>query len=419
MKLLCLSNGHGEDGIACRILRELRSLANHKASGIEDIVALPLVGEGHAYREAGIPIIGQVKAMPSGGFVYMDGRQLARDLGGGLLALTQAQIQTVRAWGKGGGQILAVGDIVPLLFAWISGAPYGFVGTAKSDYYLRDETGPLVRQTRFERFEGWAGSDYLPWERWLMGHRRCRAVFPRDRLTAENLRQWPLPVFDLGNPMMDGLGEAADQESEHTRWAWESGELTWALMPGSRPPEAYANWGVILRGVQAWVEQWPHPLRFVGAIAPSLPLDMFQQPLIQAGWQPTADPHTFCQRHNQLCLRSTGFADTLQQAQGAIAMAGTATEQMVGLGKPVITYPGNGPQFTPAFAEAQTRLLGCSVWLCDRPTETPEIIKTWQTHPEQRQHIATNGQRRMGRPGAAARIAQTLVTHLGSASPKP
>jgi len=64
-------------------------------------------------------------------------------------------------------------------------------------------------------------------------------------------------------------------------------------------------------------------------------------------------------------------------------------------------------------------LLGCSVLLCDRPTETPEIIKTLQAHPDRRQQIATNGQRRMGRPGAAARIAQTLVTHLGTTRPEP
>jgi len=39
-------------------------------------------------------------------------------------------------------------------------------------------------------------------------------------------------------------------------------------------------------------------------------------------------------------------------------MAGTATEQFVGLGKPAIAIPGIGPQFTAAFAEAQSRHLG-------------------------------------------------------------
>ena len=39
-------------------------------------------------------------------------------------------------------------------------------------------------------------------------------------------------------------------------------------------------------------------------------------------------------------------------------MAGTAAEQAIGLGKPVIQIEGKGPQFTQTFAEAQRRLLG-------------------------------------------------------------
>ncbi|HEY9641810.1 MAG TPA: hypothetical protein V6C57_15080, partial [Coleofasciculaceae cyanobacterium] len=133
MKLLCLSNGHGEDAIALRILQALQ-----QQPVPPKISALPIVGEGQAYTRHGISLAGAVKAMPSGGFIYMDGHQLARDLQGGLLQLTRAQLKTVKDWGKQGGMILAVGDIVPLLFAWWSGAPYAFVGTAKSEYYLRD-----------------------------------------------------------------------------------------------------------------------------------------------------------------------------------------------------------------------------------------------------------------------------------------
>ncbi|NJL23354.1 MAG: hypothetical protein HC895_25115, partial [Leptolyngbyaceae cyanobacterium SM1_3_5] len=111
MQLLCLSNGHGEDAIALRILQALQ-----QRSPDAKIAALPLVGEGHAFTEGGIAIVGAVKQMPSGGFVYQDGREFVRDLRGGLLKLTLAQRKTVQAWAKSGGVILAVGDIVPLLF---------------------------------------------------------------------------------------------------------------------------------------------------------------------------------------------------------------------------------------------------------------------------------------------------------------
>ncbi|WP_421655016.1 hypothetical protein [Leptothermofonsia sp. ETS-13] len=170
------------------------------------IEALPIVGEGHAYTQAGIPLIGSVKAMPSGGFIYMDGKQLARDIQGGLLQLTIAQLKAIRTWAKETGTpplktqnsklktqnllptphppplILAVGDIVPLLFAWFSGVPYAFVGTAKSEYYIRDEAGWLPRESWWsDRLQRWTGCIYHPWERWLMSHPRCKAVFPRAR----------------------------------------------------------------------------------------------------------------------------------------------------------------------------------------------------------------------------------------------
>ncbi|HCF26770.1 MAG TPA: hypothetical protein DEV81_06080, partial [Cyanobacteria bacterium UBA11049] len=97
LRLLCLSNGHGEDIIAVRILQELQ-----QRSTSFNITALPLVGEGRAYTQVGIPLIGSVKTMPSGGFIYMDGRQLMRDLKGGLLQLTLAQLGVIKSWARGG-----------------------------------------------------------------------------------------------------------------------------------------------------------------------------------------------------------------------------------------------------------------------------------------------------------------------------
>ena len=60
MKILFLSNGHGEDGIAVQVLQALR----HQDSELE-LCALPIVGEGNAYRKAEVPIISPVKTLPS------------------------------------------------------------------------------------------------------------------------------------------------------------------------------------------------------------------------------------------------------------------------------------------------------------------------------------------------------------------
>lgn len=412
MKLLCLSNGHGEDTIALRILQELQ---HHPAQ--PELAALPIVGEGTAYTQHNIPLAGHVQTLPSGGFIYMDSRQLARDLRGGLLKLTRMQLQTARNWAKTGGVILAVGDIVPLLFAWWSGAPYAFVGTAKSEYYLRDEQGMLPRRSWFERLESWSGSVYLPWERWLMHHPRCRAVFPRDRLTTLILKRWNIPVYDLGNPMMDGL------EATEAPFSVDAPEdyplLTLALLPGSRVPEAYQNWQVILQAVAALIRTFPNKtLLLLAAIAPNLDRAELRHYAESMGWRintttPQNTTDLWLTQYRTTLVLTPSFNTCLHQADFAIAMAGTATEQFVGLGKPVITIPGQGPQFTPAFAEAQTRLLGPSITLVDSPNAVVRAVQSLLADPDRLQLIARSGRTRMGEPGASRRIAQHLMETFG------
>ena len=81
------------------------------------------------------------------------------------------------------------------------------------------------------------------------------------------------------------------------------------------------------------------------------------------------------QRKATLILSQQSFNDYLYEADLAVAMAGTATEQFVGLGKPAIAIPGTGPQFTPAFAEAQSRLLGPSLILVKHPSEVATAMQ--------------------------------------------
>ena len=427
IRLLCLSNGHGEDVIAVRILQELQQHSTFK------IAALPIVGEGQAYTRMGISLIGSVRTMPSGGFIYMDGRQLARDVRGGLLQLTLAQLRAIRKWAKQGGVILAVGDVVPLLFAWLSGVTYAFVGTAKSEYYLRDEAGWLPRRSR-SRWDGWSGSVYLPWERWLMSRSRCQAVFPRDSLTAQILQKWAIPAYDLGNPMMDGLEPAGPRNmfyGSDAELQEQARALVILLLPGSRPPEAYANWQEILAAVPNLLVAFrERSLLFLGAIAPGLNLDPLCQGLVQVGFQedlrrgdtpgrpyssliPDPDALTFVQQNATVVLTQQAFNDCLYAADLTIAMAGTATEQFVGLGKPAIALPGRGPQFTPAFAEAQTRLLGPSLILVKQPTQVAKEVQSLLRDPDRLQLIAENGSQRMGTPGAAQRITACLIERLG------
>lgn len=400
IKLLCLSNGHGEDVIAVRILQELQQLT------CINIAALPLVGEGHAYTQSSIPIIGTVQTMPSGGFIYMDGRQVLRDLRYGLLKLTLSQIKVVRSWAKGGA-ILAVGDIVPLLFAWASGANYAFVGTAKSEYYRRDESSWHPRRSPLSRLENLSDSVYHPLDRYLMRHPRCNAVFPRDTITTKTLQKWAIPAFDLGNPMMDGL-----EPHNLLNLKPDSQRLTILLLPGSRPPEAYENWRNILIAVTELIAAFPtQPLVFLGAIAPTLSLEPLCQSLIDSGF--SQEKLTFKHKNASVILTQNAYNDCLHQADLAIALAGTATEQFIGLGKCAIAFPGNGPQYTYAFAEAQSRHLGLSLILLEHPKQVADAVRSLLQNPQKLEQIAKNGYQRMGKPGAARRIAQCLIKQFG------
>ena len=435
LRLLCLSNGHGEDIIAVRILQELQ-----QRSTSFNIAALPLVGEGRAYTQVGIPLIGSVKTMPSGGFIYMDGRQLMRDLKGGLLQLTLAQMGAIRSFShnqpdrdRQASAILAVGDIVPLLFAWLSGANYAFVGTAKSEYYVRDENGNLPGRSPFTRLENWSGSVYHPWERWLMSHSRCQAVFPRDSFTTQTLQKLSIPAFDLGNPMMDNLEPVTSLDISDSQ---KRRSLTILLLPGSRPPEAYNNWQQIIAAVSGLMVTFSdRNLIFLAAIAPSLNLEPLCQTLVNAGFvgegsleisgveqiihlnpplqeSKFQNPLTFKQKNAYVILTQQAYNECLHIAEVAIAMAGTATEQFVGLGKPAITFPGNGPQFTYTFAEAQSRHLGASVTLVEHPQQVADAMHSLLNDRERLKLIAENGLRRMGKPGAAKRIAQCLIERI-------
>jgi uncharacterized protein (TIGR03492 family) len=237
--------------------------------------------------------------------------------------------------------------------------------------------------------------------------------------------------------MMDGLevsNAGFSKETQATQAAIEVGErfrsgqssiplvelqqLTFVLLPGSRPPEAYQNWQIIVQAVSALLLAFGNQrqLLFLGAIAPQLDSAPLQRTLESFGWQADIVPNLnqsdqllFKQYRARLVLTKSGFNSCIHQADFALAMAGTATEQFVGLGKPAITFPGEGPQFTPKFAEAQTRLLGPAITLVEQPAHVVSVVQSLLREPDRLQLIQANGIRRMGTPGAAERIAQCLM----------
>jgi uncharacterized protein (TIGR03492 family) len=400
VEILCISNGHGEDQIAVAICLELEKLSI-------STLALPMVGTGHAYRSARIPIVEEVaQDMPSGGFVRMDGRHLWGDMRQGLAGLTGKQLRFAWQWSKqsryNSRLILAVGDIVPLLFAWLpsvfGGCDFAFLATAKSEYYWRDRNGTLPGMRK-----PFGGSIFYPWERSLMRSRHCKAAFVRDCLTADTLnKSFGMSVLHLGNPMMDGL------EPKGLDFNLKEDEWIITLLPGSRPPEAYENWLCLLTAAQSVARTIANKILFLAAIASALDLEQLEQILIKKGWT-KIDELTFQQGITHLQLVLKGFGDCLHACHLGLAMAGTATEQAIGLGKPIIAITGKGPQFTSKFAQEQACLLGSSLVLVKKPEKAGEAMTEILNDPDFFQMAIANGLERMGRPGAAKRIAEHIA----------
>jgi len=404
-RLLVLSNGHGEDLIALRILQAL-----HRRRPELEIAVLPLVGEGGAFaaaEEAGVlRRIGPRRHLPSGGFSNQSLRGLLADLGAGVLGLSWRQWRLVRRWGRRGDPVLAVGDLLPLLLAWGSGAPYGFIGTPKSDYTWASGPGSAGLAALYHRCKG---SEWDPWEWTLMARRRCRLVAMRDALTARGLRRHGVDALAPGNPMMDGL------RAEPLPPVLQ-GRRRLLLLGGSRMPEALGNLRRLLEALELLSEAEPLLL-----LAPcgSRPSPEEWAPLLQRlGFEPVPGPPpgeaaAAWQRGSVLLVVGPGrFAAWAGCAEVGLAAAGTATEQLVGLGVPALSLPGPGPQFKLGFAQRQSRLLGGSVAVCRTPQALAQGLEELLRDPQRRAALGRIGARRMGPAGGSEALAQLLEERL-------
>ena len=403
-RLLVLSNGHGEDLIAQRLLQELCQRRPDL-----DIAVLPLVGEGGAFaaaEQAGLlRRIGPRQALPSGGFSNQSLRGLLADLGAGVLGLSLRQWRLVRRWGRNGDPVLAVGDLLPLLLAWAGGGPYGFIGTPKSDYTWA--SGPGSAGLLAGAYHRCKGSEWDPWEWALMGAGRCRLVAVRDRLTARGLRRHGVAALAPGNPMMDGLqAEPLPPEARERRRL--------LLLGGSRMPEALANLQRLLQALALLPGSEPLLL-----LAPtgSRPAPEEWQPLLrQLGYVPAPPPPgggaAWRWGRVLLWIGPGRFGAWAGWAELGLAAAGTATEQLVGLGVPALSLPGPGPQFKRGFAERQSRLLGGAVRVCASPEALAQGLALLLREPALRIQLGAIGRRRMGPAGGSAALAALVERRL-------
>lgn len=395
--ILMLSNGHGEDLSGSLLARALMAMGHH-------VHALPLAGLGRPYLQADVPLLGSSHEFSTGGIGYTSLRgRLTELVQGQIFYLLRRLIRLLRQAHRFD-LIVVVGDVIPVIAAWLSRRPVATYLVAYSSHY--------------------EGRLRLPWPCGeLLATRRFRAVFSRDQLTADDLsEQLKRPVDFLGNPFMDPVltpAPALPPSPLHSR-PTPAPRYRIGLLPGSRRPELENNLRLLLQLIQRLPTSagLSADLALVSNLDDATLLALAES----VGW--TLEQGVL-QRSEAvpITVRRGSFQAVLQQSDLVIGMAGTAIEQAVGLAKPALQLPGKGPQFTAAFAEAQRRLLGPTVFCAPGDTGTPEnmqasaeltlqLLERILSDLNLQRQCQTEAGKRLGQHGGGRRMAAAISALL-------
>jgi len=316
-----------------------------------EIKALPLVGEGKAYEPLRILILGPRKLTPSGGFVGLN-------------------------------------------------PPIIFLPTAKSDY----TKGP---------------KEHYRIEKWFI-KRSCQLVLPRDEPTTRSLQDFGVRATYVGNVMMDCL-KITDED-----FGIEKNRYVVGILPGSKR-DAYDNFPVILDAVTSIEKRvsFSGRIHFLLALPASLSLERLRSVASREhGWKiteavPSRQESSLIAdlvSHQGLIIKIIRgkFGDLVSHSQVIIGLSGMGNEQAVGLGKPVVSFPGRGPQVTEKFLRIQRTLLGGAIYIVDRNGEAvaDEVCSLLLKSPRQLREIVKMGKERMGGFGAAERVAKLIKKEI-------
>ena len=382
-QILLLSNGHGEDVSGALIGQALQSMGH-------SVQALPLAGLGSPYQQAGITLLGRSHEFSTGGIGYTSLRgRLTELVQGQILYLLRRLLRLLRH-GHRFDLIVVVGDVIPVIAAWLTRRPVATYLVAYSSHY--------------------EGRLRLPWPCGeLLATRRFKAVFSRDQLTADDLTdQLQRPVQFIGNPFMDPVLTPDD--------ALPTARRRIGLLPGSRRPELEENLLLLLQ----LIEQLPRDadLSLDLALVSSLEDAALQTLAGRVGWHLERG---VLSREGMLpiSVQRGAFQAVLQHSDLIIGMAGTAIEQAVGLAKPALQLPGQGPQFTARFAEAQRRLLGPTVFCApgkagsrDNIEATAalalDLLERSRNDHELQEQCRREASRRLGTSGGGTRMAAAI-----------
>lgn len=351
IKILIISNGHGEDAIAAEIVRRL-------PVGVS-VEAYPTLGDGRAY-EGVCPIVGPRARLPSEGWRNVK-NSVARDVAGGGIATVWPGLKFIRETRGKYDRVVVVGDMIGVYGAWIT----GHTGLIYVDVYKTGYGGP-----------------YLAIDKWIL-KRSVRTVFCRSEKLADSLRRAGIDARAAGNVMMDTIPRTGAIVPRRRG-------LAATILPGSRG-HALDNFALQAKAL-ALVAPEVRPDLLV-AVASSIDESALRERA--EGIEMTYMP-------------GRALGDMLDRSDFVLSQAGTATIQAIGLGRPAVTFQTDEDR--PSRFRQESQLFGdARIAVRSDPQEIAGAVTGLATDPADRLRRGNVGRERVGAPGAIAAIIEEIT----------
>ncbi|WP_127144784.1 hypothetical protein [Pelagibacterium montanilacus] len=365
-----IANGHGEDSIAASLIARF--------PGHVETHAYPVMGDGAAF--SGIcTLAGPRLDLPSQGS-RVRGGTVAGDLPAIARGLPRA-LGFLRAARRRYDRVVVVGDMTAIYLARLCGL--------RVSVYL-------------DVYKYGASHRYSALERKTIA-RVCETVYCRDEALAASLRAHDIDAASGGNVMMDTL-----DYGQYDAQAKRRNPLAIALLPGSRAGTAEAM------AIQiAAIERLRRTdLDLFAALAPGIEPDQIASATgldHRPPFRPRGCDLGVLMGRGGLIVHLTRGAvgNVLEASDVVLSQAGTATQQALGLGKPVISMRSPGTRAKRVTDEAA--LMGRGRVLVEEDAgRLASALRTLLDNPGERARIAAVMPARIGGAGTLAAVVESL-----------
>jgi len=383
--ILFVSNCFGEDRVASLIAKEFKFLCKQHKKSIR-IYGATLMGNGREYTVNNIELVYHSPLPPSGGFPTKSIKGFFADLISGSFFNILKFVKALKKLYNEIDTIFVVGDIFLLFLSKLAlkNKKFFFFALAKSDYFM---------------------PHYLI-EKWFLKTNNID-VLTRDELTAKNFQSDGIKAYYFGNPMMDNLF------SKGLNVEIPEDKRVIGILPGSRF-EAYGNFKKILFLIDK-IER--NDLFYIAALPHTLDVRKIIDISLKSGFSVSQKGYITRLKKDlkEVLLLYDSFVEVINLSEIIIGLAGTANEQAAGLGKPVITFKGCGPQSTEVRLKEQEKLLGgASKYIKNFPYGVIREIEFLLDNSDEVELRGRIGKERMGGPGGAKKIAGWLFSKIFS-----